>query len=188
MKRIENYETVQASSGEFSRPTAGGYIVEIVGVKNIEYDSRTGKGDYLVVDYDIAHGDFKGYYTEAHEKFGGDWWANFYRSYKESALGMFKHFINCVEASNPDYKWDWNEYGLLHQFVGIVLGEEEYRKNDGSIGTRLKVKEIKTTEQILAGDFKIPERKTLIEAEVENNSASVFEDVTNSGVKLPWEN
>ena len=44
MKRIENYETVQASSGEFARPTAGGYICKIVDVEDVPLNEQ-GKGD-----------------------------------------------------------------------------------------------------------------------------------------------
>ena len=47
------------------------------------------------------------------------------------------------------------------QFVGLVLGEEEYKKNDGTVGTRLYVKDIKTVEEIRKGDFKVPALKKL---------------------------
>jgi hypothetical protein len=47
--------------------------------------------------------------------------------------------------------------------VGVVLGEEEYRKSNGDIGVKLVVKDIKTTEQILKGDFKVPAIKKLAE-------------------------
>ena len=95
MRKIENYDSIQASSGEFARPGNGGYILEIVNVTDVPFDASTGKGDYLRIDYDIAQGEFKGYYTKQNERFGGDWFANFIRSYKETAAGMFKHFINC---------------------------------------------------------------------------------------------
>ena len=124
-------------------------------------NAQTGKGDYIKIDYDICHGEFKGYYTKQNEKFGGNWFASFIRSYKESALGMFKHFISCVETSNVGYRWDWNERGLVGKYVGVVLGEEEYEKNSGDIGIRLVVKDIKTTEQIVRGDFEIPDIKKL---------------------------
>ena len=164
MKKIENYENVQASSGEFSKPTAGGYCIEILAVKDVPMNEQTHKGDYLKIDYDICHGDFKGYYTKQNEKFGGDWFANFIRSYKETAAGMFKHFINCVEESNAGYKWNWDEQTLVHKFVGVVLGEEEYRKNNGDVGVKLVVKDIKTIEQIAKGDFKVPAIKKLAES------------------------
>jgi hypothetical protein len=162
MRPINNFENVQATTGEFNKPMAGGYCVEIISVKDVPVDPMTGKGDYLKIDYDICHGEFAGYYTKQNERFGGDWFANFIRSYKESAAGMFKHFINCVEESNPGYKWAWDEKSLVHKFVGVVLGEEEYRKTNGDVGVKLVVKDIKTAEQIMNGDFKTPPVKKLV--------------------------
>ena len=163
MKPINNFENVQASTGEFAKPSAGGYCVEILSVKDVPFDPIKNKGDYLVIDYDICHGDFKGHYTKQHERYGGNWFASFIRSYKESAAGMFKHFINCIEESNSGYKWNWNEQSLVHRYVGIVLGEEEYLKNDGTVGTKLVVKDVKTIQQIAKGEFKIPAIKKLSE-------------------------
>lgn len=166
MKPISNYENVQASTGEFARPTAGGYICHIVDVEDVPYDANTQKGDYLKIFYDIADGEFENYYAEANAKFGGEWWSKFIRSYKEKALGMFKHFTNCVEASNVGYSWDWNEKGLRGKVIGLVFGEEEYEKNDGKIATRLYVKDVKTVEDIKAGNFKVPELKTIPRATI----------------------
>ena len=162
MRVIENYENIQASSGEFARPGNGGYILEIVNVTDVPYNAQTGKGDYLRIDYDIAEGEFKGYYTKQNERFGGGkWFANVIKSYKEKALGMFKHFTNCVEESNPGFKWNWQEQKLVGLRFGATLQEEEYEKNDGSVGTRLIVKDIKTVKQIMDGDFKVPTTKKL---------------------------
>jgi hypothetical protein len=157
MKKIENYEIVQASSGEFARPTAGGYICKIIDVEDVPMDSKEkGKGDYLVIEYDIADGDFKGYFKAQFDKWGGNWNASFIRSYKETALGMLKHFTNCIEASNAGYEWDFNEKGLIGKVVGLVLGEKEYRNKAGELKTKLVVSQIKTVEEIKKGDFKIP--------------------------------
>lgn len=162
MRVIENYDEIKASSGEFERPGNGGYVLEIVAVTDVPYNAQTGKGDYLRIDYDIAQGDFKGYYTKQNERFGGGkWFANVIKSYKEKALGMFKHFTNCVEESNPGFKWNWREQDLVGCRFGATLQEEEYEKNDGSIGTRLIVKDIKTVKQIMDCDFKVPVTKKL---------------------------
>lgn len=161
MKRIENYETVQASTGDYAKPTAGGYVCKIVDVIDVPLDLKTGKGDYLKIEYDIAEGELKGYYKEAFTKFGS-WWASFVRSYKETAIGMFKHFTNCIEASNAGFVWDWNEKELIGKSIGIVIGEEEYEKNDGTVGTRLYVKDVKTVSDIKANNFKVPELKKLL--------------------------
>ena len=161
MKKIENYESVQASSGEFSRPTAGGYVCVIMSAKDVPFDKTTNKGDYLKIEYDILEGEFKGYYSEQFEKWGGNWNASFIRSYKEKALGLFKHFINCIEESNVGYKWAWNESTIKGTMIGLVLGEEEYINNHGEVKKRLYVKDVKTVEQIRNGDFKIPELNTI---------------------------
>lgn len=184
MRVIENYENIQASSGEFARPGNGGYVLEIVNVTDVPFDASTGKGDYLRIDYDIAVGDFKGYYTAQNERFGGGWWsANTICSYKEKMLGRFKHFTNCVEESNPGFKWNWREQELVGCRFGATLQEEEYEKNDGSVGTRLIVKDIKTVKQIMDGDFKVPTTKKL-----ERTAAPVsdFAVLDNSTDDLPF--
>lgn len=160
MKPIANYENVQASTGEFSRPTAGGYVCMIMSATDVPMDTNTGKGNYLKIEYDILEGEFKGYYSEQYDKFQ-NWNANFVRSYKEKALGMFKHFTNCIEESNPGYTWAWNEATLKGKMIGLVLGEEEYINNSGEVKKRLYVKDVKTVEQIRSGDFKVPELKTI---------------------------
>ena len=161
MRAIQNFESVQPSTGEFAKPGPGGYILEIVSVEDVPFNPQTGKGDYLKICYDIADGDFRGFYREQAEHFNGAWYANFIRSYKEKALGMFKHFINCVTESSPGFRWAWQEQALVRQRFGAVLQEEEYEKKDGTVGVRLIVKDVKTVQQILSGDFKIPDRKCL---------------------------
>ena len=186
MKRIENYENVQASSGEFARPTAGGYICKIMDVTDVDHNPNTGKGQYLRIEYDIANGDFAGYFKKQFDKWGGDWKANFVRSYKEENLGMLKHFTNCIEQSNAGYEWDWNEKGLIGKVVGLVLGEEEYKNNVGEIKTKLVVKSIATVEDIKNGNFKVPAPKKLM-AEASTNDFAGFTPVTdNSMDDLPF--
>lgn len=180
MKKIENYENVQASSGEFARPTAGGYICKIINVEDVPMNEQ-GKGDYLRIEYDIADGEFKDYYKEQNDRWGGNWNASFIRSYKEKAQGMFKHFINCVEQSNAGYEWDWNEKGLIGKFVGLVLGEEEYENKKGEIKTKLVVKDVKTPFEIKEGNFKIPPIKKLERAQAQtDNGFSPIDNVDTS--------
>lgn len=160
MKAINDFANVKASTGEWESPKVGGYICVITEVEDVQLDANTGKGDYLKIEYDIDEGDFEGYYKDLfHSK--GYWGGRMVKSYKEKALGMFKHFIDCVEQSNKGYKWNWEEKTLINKKFGAVFGEEEYRKNDGSVGTRLVVSQIKTIEQIKKGDYKIPQLKKL---------------------------
>lgn len=161
MKPIENYESVQATSGEFSRPTADGYICKIVNVEDVPMNEQTGKGDYLKIEFDIEEGDFKGFYAEQFKTWGGTWLASFIRSYKSTALGMFKHFTNCIESSNAGFEWNWVETELIGKRIGLVLGEEEYENSRGEVRTKLVVKDVKTVDDIKQGNFKIPALKKL---------------------------
>lgn len=159
MKQINNFENVQATTGEFAKLPTGGYICKITLADDVSYDKEKDKGDYLKFEYDIAIGEFKDYYKEQYEKFGKFWGGTFFRSYKEKALGMFKHFIECVEKSNAGFVWTWDEKTLMGKVVGLVLAEEEYENNNGEIKTRLYVAQVKTVEEIKNGDFKVPELK-----------------------------
>ena len=89
MRQIDMKEVREA--GDFSKPAAGAYICKITAVEDIE------DREYLKITYDIDQGEFKGYYTEAREAHP-DWlWMGAYaRSYKPTALGMFKRFCTAV--------------------------------------------------------------------------------------------
>lgn len=163
MKKIENYEEIQASSGEYLKPTIGGYVCKIIDVEDVPFNPNKEKCEYLKIDYDISNGDFEGFYKNQFDKFGNRWGASFIRSYKEKAAGMFKHFMECVEKSNKGFAWDWNEKGLIGKEIGLVLGEEEYKNNAGEVKKRLYVYQIKTVDEIKKGDFKLPALKKLKE-------------------------
>lgn len=148
MEPIKDFDKVQAS-GDFERLPAGGYVVKITAVEDKP------KLSYLLITYDIAEGKFAGHFKDTDEKLVGI--HQFIRSYKATALGMFKGFINAIEASNEGYKWKWDEDTLVGKIVGIVLGEEEYENNRGEIKNGLKVRSCRTADSIRKGDFKVPE-------------------------------
>lgn len=160
MQPIKNYENIQPSDGSFDRPGPGGYICRIVNVTDNPLNPNTGKGDYLKIEYDIHEGTYKDYFSDSYKR-TGKWYGNFIRSYKESAHGMFKHFTDCVEASNSRYQWNFDESTLNGKMIGLVFGEEEYLKNNGDVGTRMYVYAVKTVDQIDKGDYKVPALKTL---------------------------
>ena len=187
MKQINNFENVQATTGEFAKLSTGGYICRITLADDIPFDASTNKGDYLKIEYDIAVGEFKDYYKEQYEKFGNFWGGTFFRSYKEKALGMFKHFIECVEKSNAGFVWTWDEKTLMGKVVGLVLAEEEYENSNGEIKTRLYVSQVKTVEEIKNGDFKVPELKKIKKSTpAQSVSAPAFTVLDDTEVGLPF--
>jgi hypothetical protein len=139
---------------EFTKLLPGGYVCGITKINNVA------EKQYLEVEYDIAEGVLKNYFYNLNKAMSF-WGGKFIKSYKQAALPFFKGFITAVENSNKDYKWDKDETKLTRKLVGLVLGEEEYIKNDGTLKTRLYVAEIRSVDKIKKGDFKVPELKKL---------------------------
>ena len=157
MKPITNISEVQ-EAGTSERLTAGGYICKYTKVTDVA-DKQ-----YLSMEYDIAEGKFEGYYKSLEESFGF-WGGRCIRSYKEKALPMFKRMCSAVTKSNSGYIFDGNtnadETTLVGKLVGLVLGEEEYVGNDGSVKTRLYVYREIEIDKIREGKFTVPELKKL---------------------------
>lgn len=177
MKTINNWNEVKESgNSEFKRLPAGGYVCRITKVKDFP------DKEYLLIEYDVAEGEYKGWWAETEER-AGFWGGHFVRSYKDSAAGFFKGFISAVEKSNPGFEWAWDENALLGKLVGLVLNEEEYRKNNGDIGNRLNVAKNLDISTIRSSDFTVPEKKCL--PVINNPFASTgFAEITDADV--PW--
>lgn len=155
MKFNENeYANVEVQDGEFKQMVAGGYVVRITEVEDNQ------EKEYLKVVYDIADGAFKGFYSDDYYT-DKDYAHRMFRSYKESARGMFKQFYTAVEKSNAGYTFKGDENTLVGKLVGIVLSEEEYESNNGDIKTKLVVKYVKTVEDIRKGNYTVPSCKKL---------------------------
>lgn len=148
-----NWNNVQDAS-EFNKPVPGGYVAKITRVEDNE--SR----EFLKIEWDFAEGQYKGANADTY-KHAGFWPCNFIRSYKEKALPFFKSFKTAIEKSNPGYEFQNNPETLVGKFMGVVLGEEEYQKNNGDIGTRLYVDEVRSGQAIREGDFKVPDLKRM---------------------------
>lgn len=161
MKKI-NWNEVE-DAREFDRVAPGGYICVITAVQDVP------EKEYLRVEYDIADGQYKGHYKSLYDN-AGFWGGNFVKSYKQKALPFFKAFLTAVGNSNSGFKFNDDENTLKGKFVGLVLGEEEYKANDGSVKTRLYVSEIHSISKIKNGEFKVPSIKKLKQEPVSTES------------------
>lgn len=160
MKPIDLSNVQEASAGGSSRLPAGGYVVRIGFAEDVPAK------EYIRVQYDITEGEYADYYFKRQQEHPDWMWGGvIYKSYKAKALPMFKRFCSCVTRSNPGYIFDGNtnadEKTLVGKKLGLVLGEEEYIGNDGTIRTRLYVATEKPIEDIRAGNFKVPQLKKL---------------------------
>lgn len=154
MRHIDDWDAIQ-EAGEYENPVPGAYIAVIRGVEDVE------EKEYLSIRWDFAEGAYKGANQETFDR-AGFWPTVLMRSYKDTALRFFKSFKTSVEMSNKGYIFnDRNVQGLVGKYFGVVLGDEEYRKNNGDTGTRLYVAQVHSCKAIQDGDFKVPERKKL---------------------------
>jgi len=152
MKDI-NWNNVDESQ-EFSRLLPGGYVCRITAVEDVP------EKEYLKIEYDIAYGEMANYFRGLYER-ANFWGGRFVKSYKEKALPFFKALVTSVEKSNPNFTYKNDENTLITKLVGLVLGEEEYQANDGTVKTRLYVDNIRSIQAIKDKDFKVPELKKL---------------------------
>ena len=136
----------------------GGYVVRITDVEDVP------DKEYLWIVYDVEEAYIDGKLTDEYSgHYSDDWgknngWAHrFLRSYKESALGMFKAFANRVEESNRGFKWNQcNENELIGKEVGVVLQKRFYTNDKGDDKEVLEVRSVYASQDIRSGDFKIP--------------------------------
>lgn len=162
MKKV-NLTDVQEAT-DFTRLPAGGYICKYTKVEDVEAK------EYLYMEFDIAKGEFEGYYQSLFDS-AGFWGGRCYRSYKEKALPMFKRMCSAVSNSNNGFVFDGDtnadEQTLVGKLIGLVLCEEEYVGNDGNIKTRLYVDKECSVDDIVNNKFKIKDLKKLPDDERE---------------------
>lgn len=182
MKPITNIASVQ-EAGESKRLPAGGYIVKYTKVEDVP------EKNYLFMEFDIAEGEYSGYYEELYDRI--DFWAGrCFRSYTEKALPMFKRMCSAVTKSNKGFIFDGNEHcdesTLVGKKVGMILGEEEYIGNDGSTKTRLYVAREISVDDVKAGKFKIPALKKLAEDTAKPNNDGFMNVPEGTDEEMPF--
>jgi hypothetical protein len=196
MKALNGYNEVKASTGEYARLPAGGYICKITKVEDVPAK------EYLRISFDIYEGEYRGWYRDQREEledrgYNASYIGTVIRSYKDSALGFFKAFIAAVDESNgtqlgPTVEGGLDEQKLVGCLIGFVISYEEYKKNNGSIGQRERVAYQKSIQKIRDGDFKVPDLKRLNGSNTAaasagaQTAAQTFTDLDDDDTDLPF--
>lgn len=144
--------TEVSAAGSSSMLPAGGYVARILEVEDVE------SKEYLRFTYDIAEGAQKGFFETDDRPYTHQ----FTRSYREKASGYMRQFLDCVEASNDDFKlegWDNDPDDLAGKLVGIVVQREDYTNQAGEDRARMNVEGFAKADDIRNGRFKLPEPK-----------------------------
>lgn len=160
MVDIQNWDEIPDVQ-EYDRPQPGGYIATICDYQDVDRLDQYGKGQYLKIFWDFAEGSLAGSLNDAFLRMGyWFYYGTFIRSYKPKAMKFFKAFKTCLEISNPHYTFNTRNLDAMKgKRIGVVLGEEEYHKEDGTVGKRLYVAAVRSVKAIQDGDFKVPALK-----------------------------
>lgn len=179
INKIENWDKVEANYGEVKRLKADGYICVILACKQ-EVSAKSSKL-MLVINFDIAEGDFKGYYMDRYKNAPRDnnhpqepkWSGKYYIVLEgEGYEGRLKAFTTSLEESNQGYTWDWNEEALKGKQFGGIFREEEYLYN-GEVRSNVKLWQVRSTKTIREGNFEVPRKKELPPEDKTLNNASL---------------
>ena len=158
-------ETEAKEFGEYENLELGGHEIVILDAR--EHKSEFSGNISLKISVDISGNDkqkgfFKKQYdenTSADKKWPTG--AVKYLSLKDEQLGFLKGFITALEKSNPNFKF--NKKGTWEQLKNLKLagqfGLEEYKKQDGTIGTATKLVQFRSLDKLK--DIKIPKVKKL---------------------------
>lgn len=165
MRALNGYNEAKASTGEYEKIPAGGYVCQILKVEDVYAK------EYLKITFDVYEGEWRGYYREQRERlqnsgYSADYVGTFIRSYKDSAIGFFKGLVTAIDESNgtnfgPCIEAGFDEQRLVGCLVGLVIGYEEYEKKKGGIGERETVVSQRSIQKIRSGDFKVPDLKRI---------------------------
>lgn len=160
MKAIANWKDIPMSNDKGRLPE-GGYVVEMTEIRD------DAKKECLEVRYDITEGPEAGRYSDDFYK-DKPYAHRMFRSYKETALRMFKTFITAVDETNGtafnaelEKGKAFNEQKLKGKKLGIVVSYEEYENDRGEIKQRPYVAKVLSAQAVRAGEYTVPDLKKL---------------------------
>ena len=152
MKKIENWNEIEAKGmDDFKALPIGAYECVIMDAR-VNHNEQSGK-DTFKVSVDIASGEFKDYFRKMYEndtRIDRKWNNNAirYLAYKGDNVAFFKGFIKTIENSNIGYTWDWDETKLKGKKVCGVFQYEEYEKQDGTKGIKVRLTKFRSLDKL----------------------------------------
>ena len=199
MEIIKDFDKIEAKGmDDFRGLPIGAYECVIMDAR-VNHNEQSGK-DTFKVSVDIASGEFKDYFRKMYEndtRIDRKWNNNAvkYLSYTGDNVAYFKGFITTVENSNVGYKWDWDETKLKGKKVCGVFQYEEYEKQDGTKGIKVrlnkfrsldKLKEIEVSDSIKMLDGTYTSYDDYMEKVEEKKPFSDFGDIVEISDELPF--
>lgn len=152
MEIIKDFDKIEAKGmDDFRGLPIGAYECVIMDAR-VNHNEQSGK-DTFKVSVDIASGEFKDYFRKMYEndtRIDRKWNNNAirYLAYKGDNVAFFKGFIKTIENSNIGYVWDWDETKLKGKKVCGVFQYEEYEKQDGTKGIKVRLSKFRSLDKL----------------------------------------
>ena len=173
MKAIKGWNDIVATNGGGTLLSPGGYLAKIIRVKDKTAETKP----YLEVVYDILAEDKKTLLFKEESKDEKNDWKHSFRFYlaDESGFGLarYKKLVEAVEGSPQNKGFSYTnkagaEQTLVGKWVGFVVRDRIYTKQDDTDGRSPDLAGCFTTQEILDKSFPesmLEERDTRKKAE-----------------------
>ena len=191
IKRFNDYATTQAYS-EFQQLPKGGYILKIMNAEVCE----NSRGQYIKIACDVAEGEYKGFYANEYRNQSGEdkkWHCNYLLNVPNDdgteqdgwTKRRFKTVTEALEASNPNYHFDWDERKFKNKLIGGLFNEREYLKSDGTVARAINLAQLCDVEKIRSNTYKIPADKLLNSRNQPQTSRSAYNQSAPGFMDIP---
>lgn len=187
MKPTTNYDDIQAYKKQERLP-AGGYAIKILNAE----EENTQYGRKLRLDFDIAEGDFRGFFQQNYsdQVEPKKWKGSIRLSCPEDptdendrkAAARFKGTMTDIEEANPGFHWDWDETKLKGKVIGAMFRNKEY-DFDGRHGFFTECCWLTRLDIIRDGKYTVPDDKLL-----SGNAGGFSGGLLDDDGDLPWKN
>ena len=190
---------IKKNEGFIGLPPAGAYEAEIQAVRfKAKNEAENVYRDTIELMIEITEGEYKNRYHEVYEgqkdRFGDSvMYKGVFRLTPPSdddedwMKRAFEGNLWCVEQSNPDYKWDWDEKKLKGKKVGINIRKYLYTYN-GKERETTEIGKFETIQDVRDGKckpMKPRDKRKGGSEEAASTDGSSFTDVS-SEVDVPW--
>ena len=152
MEPIKDFDKVEAKGMDDFRGLPIGAYECVIKDARLNHNEETGKNT-LKISIDIASGEYKDYFLKAYEtdtRIDRKWNNNAvrYLAYEGDNVSYFKGFLTVIENSNIGYKWNWEESTLKGKKVCGVFQYEEYEKQDGTRGIKVRLSKFRSLDKL----------------------------------------
>ena len=193
----KNFEARERTSF-LTVPPAGAYVARIENV-NVQEPTDTNPRTVIELIVDITEGEYthryKDLFDDQKSRFGN---ANYRGTFRLTVptdddadednwiKRKFETSMWCIEQSNPNFEWDWDEKKLRKLSVGISVRNKKYDYN-GKVKTTTEIGRLEVVQDVRDGKVKpMQDRDQTKKDNRTDDAANGFTAVNDE--EVPWNN